>query len=58
LGAEGAGWIVYTAIICAWIFVAVEATRIDAWVRLLLPIVFVAIIIAKFAPRKETNSQV
>jgi hypothetical protein len=58
LGAEGAGWIIYTAIICGWIFVAVEATRIDAWVRLSLPIVFVAILIAKFAPRKATNSQV
>lgn len=49
LGAEGAGWIVYTAIFCGWLYVALTETRLEGWVGWLLPVLFILILSAKFA---------
>lgn len=49
LGATGAGWIVYTAIFCGWLYVALTESWLEASARWWLPVFFTLVLSARFA---------
>jgi len=56
LGAEGAGWIVYTAIFCGWIFVAINGTPIEDSAHWWLPVVFALVLLTRFGLSRSLSA--
>jgi quercetin dioxygenase-like cupin family protein len=56
LGAEGAGWIIYTAILCGWTYVAVADSPLEGSARWWLPSLFLLVVLAKFARSSQRKS--
>jgi hypothetical protein len=56
LGAEGAGWIVYIAILCARLYAAITDGWLERYARWWLPALFILVVVARFARTIEGKS--